>query len=187
MRTLLIDIDGVLTNVEKWIIDKTKSKFGLEITRDDIKYSHIMKNNKKINIADELLGEDYYLNVQPRDYANVVVPELAKKFDVMFVTSRHKTKIKNIGTITLEWLKRNILDANNLVVMYADELDRVFLKFDYLIDDNPFTLAQLQHDARLIQFKTPYNRHVVVEQNVENWHQIEEFFKKPTSANAEVG
>ena len=146
-----IDIDGVLTDVERWQLDYG-SKFYYERYQKEIVDFEGYDTNQIFNVDDKLDEEfwreyfkEYSLNVEARKFANEVIDKLKQdRHQIYIITARgsflsHSADVMSIEEnqqIVLNWLKNNNINYDKIIFSPEDKLDICKEnKIDLMIED----------------------------------------------------
>lgn len=168
-----IDIDGVLTNIERFIIDYL-SKYCFE---NNIKYKvgassyHV---SEVFNISEEAEEgfwreylEFYAKNEKARPFSAEIIKKLKKEgHEIYIITARWLTNRddavgENMRKIVKKWLVENDIVYDKLIFSKAEKerKDEEILenKIDLMIEDNPNNIIDLSKVTEVICYNTGYN------------------------------
>ena len=146
-----IDIDGVLTDVERWQLDYG-SKFYYERYQKEIVNFEGYDTNQIFNVDDKLDEEfwreyfkEYSLNVEARKFANEVIDKLKQDGnEIYIITARgsflsHSADVMSVEEnqqIVLNWLKNNNINYDKIIFSPEDKLNICKEnKIDLMIED----------------------------------------------------
>ena len=191
-----IDIDGVLTNDDDYLID-TITKYVYENNLEGLKRPYeyeYRKANWNRSILDDYREKyfwDYCQKEPARKYASEVIKKLKDEGNnIYIITSRHFT-IENTKEgersrkIVKDWLKKNEIIYDELYFSpdKTKEIDR--LKIDIMMEDSPETIPTFVKHTHIFCYDCRYNRNLELENmtRVFSWYDIyskikEEEFKK---------
>lgn len=181
-----IDIDGVLTNDDDYILDTTIKycyENNLKLYDDPYKYEY-----RKFDWNDEILNEyraQYfwkYVDEEPaRKFASEVIKKLKEEgHEIYIITGRYKSvedsetgnimrnKIKN-------WLQNNNIVYDELVFTTAPKIpDIKSRKIDVMIEDSPKTIPVISEITHVLCYDTRYNRDLQCDNmtRVFSWYDI---------------
>lgn len=169
-----IDIDGVLTDVERFSVDYL-SKFCVE---NNIEYS-IGKSDydvsKTFGISSQQADafwdkyiEYYAENEKPREFASEVLKKLQKDgHEIYIITARWRTNRddeagERMRNLVKEWLNKNDIVYDKLIFSKAlkeKKLQEVReTKIDIMIEDSPKNINDISAIVPVICFDTSYNK-----------------------------
>lgn len=168
-----IDIDGVLTDVERATLD-----YGTKFCHE-----HNLPQNIKIGgqEAEEVFGWtleqsekfwnqyiiEYFTNYPPRAFASEVINQLKKEGnEIYIITARNKWGVpkEHVGKVqehTKEWLKKNQIDYDKILFTKGSKLP--YCKengIDIMIEDSPTNIVELEKEIPVICFHSNYNAQV---------------------------
>lgn len=190
-----IDIDGVLTNIAEFALEKglefcketgkgklikmssydTKEAFGWDQETDDAfwkKYLFLYaEENPVIDKASENIkklkedGHKLYI-ITARGLAGPDVKNIE-------IRDKMRNTVKN-------WLDKNDIVYDDLIFTTEDKSQAIRdKKIDIMIDDSPYNLRDLSKITKMICYDWPYNRDVNNENiyRCYNWNEIYEYIK----------
>ena len=165
-----IDIDGVLTNIEKWQLDKGSSyfteKYNLSIVDPD-GYSL----DEIFNISKEKSEEfwhkyliEYSTKLKARPFAAEVIKKLHQKNEIYIITARvYTTEKSNRGkemrNIVKNWLKENEIIYDKIIFTPEDKL--AICKennIDIMIEDKKENINKISKEIPVICYHAGYNK-----------------------------
>lgn len=169
-----IDIDGVMTNIEQFVIDYI-SKYCVE---NNIEYSignSSYEFGKTFNISEEVEMdfwykhlENYAINERPRAFVAEVIEKLKKDgHEIYVITARWGTNRNDeIGNkmrdIVKNWLYENKILYDKLIFSKASQerkVDEILEnKIDLMIEDNPNNINELSQIIPVICYNAEYNK-----------------------------
>ena len=169
-----IDIDGVLTDVERWQLDYG-SKFYYERYQKEIVDFEGYDTNQIFNVDDKLDEEfwreyfkEYSLNVEARKFANEVIDKLKQEgSEIYIITARgsflsHSADVMSIEEnqqIVLNWLKNNHINYDKIIFSPEDKLDICKEnKIDLMIEDKVDNINKISKIIPVICFHAGYNK-----------------------------
>ena len=182
-----IDIDGVLTNDDDYILD-CSTKFcyekGLSLFENPYQYEW-----RKFNWNAEILNEyrqDYfflkYFDEEPaRKFASEVIKKLKEDgHNIYIITGRHKAvEQSDIGKTMREkiknWLKNNDIVYDELVFTVTPKIpDIEKRKIDIMIEDSPETIPIISKISHVFCYDARYNRNLECSNmtRVFSWYDI---------------
>ena len=169
-----IDIDGVLTDVERWQLDYG-SKFYYERYQKEIVDFEGYDTNQIFNVDDKLDEEfwreyfkEYSLNVEVRKFANEVIDKLKQDgHQIYIITARgsflsHSADVMSIEEnqqIVLNWLKNNHINYDKIIFSPEDKLDICKENnIDLMIEDKVDNINKISKIIPVICFHAGYNK-----------------------------
>ena len=169
-----IDIDGVLTDVERWQLDYG-SKFYYERYKKEIVDFEGYDTNQIFNVDDKLDEEfwreyfkEYSLNVEARKFANEVIDKLKQDgHQIYIITARgsflsHSADVMSIEEnqqIVLNWLKNNHINYDKIIFSPEDKLDICKENnIDLMIEDKVDNINKISKIIPVICFHAGYNK-----------------------------
>lgn len=169
-----IDIDGVLTDVERWQLDYG-SKFYYERYQKEIVDFEGYDTNQIFNVDDKLDEEfwreyfkEYSLNVEARKFANEVIDKLKQEGnEIYIITARgsflsHSADVMSVEEnqqIVLNWLKNNNINYDKIIFSPEDKLNICKEnKIDLMIEDKVDNINKISKIIPVICFHAGYNK-----------------------------
>lgn len=169
-----IDIDGVLTDVERWQLDYG-SKFYYERYQKEIVDFEGYDTNQIFNVDDKLDEEfwrkyfkEYSLNVEARKFASEVIDKLKQDgHQIYIITARgsflsHSADVMSIEEnqqIVLNWLKNNHINYDKIIFSPEDKLDICKENnIDLMIEDKVDNINKISKIIPVICFHAGYNK-----------------------------
>ena len=169
-----IDIDGVLTDIEKFMIDygtKFCLEEGLEINIKQIDYSELITFNWTQEQADrfwERYFTGYVLNEPHRKFAPDVINKLRKQGNKIYIiTARDEYGLSKeyygkIQQLTKEWLGKQNITYDKLIFAKDEEkiLQCLENNIDIMIEDSPRNINDISRKVKVIKYDCQYNKNV---------------------------
>ena len=169
-----IDIDGVLTDVERWQLDYG-SKFYYERYQKEIVDFEGYDTNQIFNVDDKLDEEfwrkyfkEYSLNVEARKFASEVIDKLKQDgHQIYIITARgsflsHSADVMSIEEnqqIVLNWLKNHHINYDKIIFSPEDKLDICKENnIDLMIEDKVDNINKISKIIPVICFHAGYNK-----------------------------
>ena len=169
-----IDIDGVLTDVERWQLDYG-SKFYYERYKKEIVDFEGYDTNQIFNVddkLDELFWREYFkeysLNAEARKFANEVIDKLKQEGnEIYIITARgsflsHSADVMSVEEnqqIVLNWLKNHHINYDKIIFSPEDKLDICKEnKIDLMIEDKVDNINKISKIIPVICFHAGYNK-----------------------------
>ena len=165
-----IDIDGVLTDFEKWQLD-VGSKFFLKYNKN-IVVPDGYDSDVVFNVTKEMDSEfwneylyDYAQNEPARKFSNEVIDKLRRKgYEIYIITSRYLTgKNNDLGKemrkIVKDWLKNNKINYDKIIFSPEDKLEICKENnIDIMIEDKVENINNISKIIPVICFNAGYNK-----------------------------
>lgn len=165
-----IDIDGVLTDFEKWQLE-VGSKFFIKYNKN-IVIPDGYDSDTVFNVSKEIDSEfwnnylyDYAINEPARKFAGEVIDKLRNSgYEIYIITARYLTnkndeKGKKMRNIVIDWLKHNNINYDKLIFSPEDKFD-ICLKNDIniMIEDKVENINNISKIMPVICFNASYNK-----------------------------
>lgn len=165
-----IDIDGVLTDEQRYIIDYGSAFF----TQNNIPYKihdDIYDSKDIFEISEDEYDKfweehifDYSENIRIRPFATEIINKLIEEnHKIYIITSRSYTTYENdyrlkMQSIVKEWLERNGIKYNDII--FSREKDKICkeLNIDVMIEDKPENIDKISKQIPVICFNVEHNK-----------------------------
>ena len=169
-----IDIDGVLTDIEKFMIDYG-TKFCLEENLDlnikQIDYSELVTFNWTQEQADrfwERYFSGYVINEPHRKFAPEVINKLREQGNkICIITARDEYGLSKeyygkMQQLTKEWLINQNISYDKLIFARDEEKISQCLEnnIDIMIEDSPRNINDISRKVKVIKYECKYNENV---------------------------
>ncbi|MBQ3146007.1 MAG: hypothetical protein IJB90_05625 [Clostridia bacterium] len=169
-----IDIDGVLTNIEQFVLDYI-SKYcvenNIEYNISDMNYEY----SKTFNISREIelefwntYLEKYTVNEKTRPFASEIINKLKEDgHEIYIITARWLSNRdddvgKNMRDMVNKWLSENKTVYDKLVFSKAEKEKKsqeiIENKIDLMIEDSPNNIKELSKIIPVICYNAQYNK-----------------------------
>lgn len=168
-----IDIDGVLTDIEKWQLDYG-SKFYYEnynkgiINPKGYETNEIFDSDIK---CDDLFWNKYFkeysINVEPRKFASEIISKLSNDgHQIYIITARgsflsHSNNVmskEENEQIVKEWLKNNNIYCDKIIFSPEDKLDIcINNNINIMIEDKVENINKISSEIPVVCFNAGYN------------------------------
>ena len=182
-----IDIDGVLTNDDDYILDFT-SKYCYEHDLKGFDNANLYEY-RKLNWDENTINDyrkEYFLNYIKNEPARKFASEVIKKLryeenKIFIISARYKTaeygKInnENVRECTLDWLRKNKIEYDKIIFTKPPKVNEILEnKIDIMIEDSPTTINELVKVVKVLYYYTRYNRSIEHENitRVYSWYDI---------------
>lgn len=182
-----IDIDGVLTNDDDYILDCV-SKYCYEnniegfINPNAYEYRKLNWNDSILNDYRDKYFINYVKNEPARKFASEVIKKLRKDGHKIFIiTARHKTAQNgyigndNVRECTLKWLDDNNIEYDKIIFTIPPKVNEIIEnKIDIMIEDSPTTINDLVKVVKVLYYDARYNKNIEHENitRVYSWYDI---------------
>ena len=165
-----IDIDGVLTDEQRYVLDYGSEYFA----QNNIQYKihdDIYDSKEIFEVSEDAYDAfwkehifDYSENINIRPFASNIIKRLVEENnEIYIITSRSYTTYENenrlkMQTVVKEWLKRNEIKYNDII--FSREKDKICkeLNIDIMIEDKPENVDKISKDIPVICFNVEYNK-----------------------------
>lgn len=169
-----IDIDGVLTDIETFMIDygtKFCLEEGLKIDIKKIDYSETITFNWTQEQADKFWERyffGYVLNEPQRKFASEVINKLREQGNKIYIiTARNeygltKEYYGKMQELTKEWLIKQNITYDKLIFARDEEkiLRCMENNIDVMIEDSPRNINDISRKVKVIKYDCKYNKNV---------------------------
>lgn len=187
-----IDIDGVLTNYQKEVLDfgtKMCIDEGWPIEIDVSKYHE----NEIFNWSEEQDIKfwnkyiiEYFKNTPIKNFASEVIAKLRQEGHKIFIiTARNeygmpKEYYGQEQEITKQWLEKNNIKYDKIMFEVEKLEPCIENKIDVMIEDSPSNINELSKHIKVIKFDCQYNKNVNNENVITaySWHHIYKIIKE---------
>ena len=165
-----IDIDGVLTDIEKWQLD-VGSKFYLKYNKNIVNPNGY-DSDEVFNATKEMDSEfwnsclyDYAKNEPARKFANEVIDKLRDKdYKIYIITARDLTNRndelgREMREIVKEWLKNNKINYDKIIFSPEDKFEICKENnIGIMIEDKVENINNISKIIPVICFNAGYNK-----------------------------
>ena len=185
-----IDIDGVLTDIEKWQLDYG-SKFYYENYNMGIVNYKGYETNEIFDFkqeCDDLFWKYYFkeysINIEPRKFASEIIGRLKKEENEIYISTArgsflsHSSNVmskENNEKIVKEWLNKNNIFYDKIIFSPEDKLD-ICIKndIDIMIEDKVENINRISSKIPVICYNAGYNEQCVGKNiyRVYSWYDI---------------
>lgn len=185
-----IDIDGVLVNIEQFVIDylikycvENNIEYNIgESDYDCYKVFNITKE-QEMDFWKEYL-EYYAVNENARPFASEIIKKLKEDGnEIYIITARWFTnRDDNLGNkmreIVKDWLYKNKIIYDKLIFAKASQERKtqeiIEHKIDLMIEDNPNNINELSKIAYVICYNAEYNKNCIGDKIIRcySWYDI---------------
>ena len=189
-----VDIDGVLTDMEREVTDyatKMCVEEQLPIEVDVSKYYETDTFNWTQEQSDKFWNKylvPYVVESNARKYAKEIIEKLRKDGNSIYIiTARDESGMPTeyygkMQQLTKEWLKKNEIQYDKLI--FAKDKDKlqkcIENNVDVMIEDSPINIQDISTKIKVIKFDCQYNKQISGENVITaySWYHIYDIIKK---------
>lgn len=189
-----IDIDGVLTDLEKAIIDfgtkmSVEEKWPIKI--DVSKYWEVEALEWTQEQADKFWNKylvEYVVESKPRMFSEEIIEMLKKEENnIYIITARNEYGMPpeyygKMQELTREWLKNKDIKYDKLIFARDSEKLHQCIEnnVEIMIEDSPNNIEDISKKIKVIKFDCQYNKQVNGENIITaySWYHIYDIIKK---------
>ena len=189
-----IDIDGVLTDLEKAIIDfgtkmSVEEKWPIKI--DVSKYWEVEALEWTQEQADKFWNKylvEYVVESKPRMFSEEIIEMLKKEENnIYIITARNEYGMPpeyygKMQELTREWLKNQDIKYDKLIFARDSEKLHQCIEnnVEIMIEDSPNKIEDISKKIKVIKFDCQYNKQVNGENIITaySWYHIYDIIKK---------
>lgn len=168
-----IDIDGVLTNIEQYILDNAtrflvQNNIDYKVGQSNYDFYKSLGINKEVELdfwSDNLFNYAKYEKARP--YASEIIKKLKEEGNEIYIitarwlTNKNTSDGEKMRNIVRNWLKENDIVYDKLIFSMADnenKMDEILEhNIDLMIEDNPNNINDLSKVIPVICYNTGYN------------------------------
>lgn len=191
-----IDIDGVLTNIEQFILDYI-SKYCVENNIDYTIGEFDYNFSKTFEITEEQEEdfwfknlEAYAVNEKARPFAEEVIDKLRQDgHEIYIITARWLTNRddetgRKMRDMVVNWLTENKIFYDELIFSKASKERKrqeiIEHKIDLMIEDSPSNINELSNVVPVICYNAGYNKNCTGDKIIRcySWYDIYDKIKK---------
>ena len=189
-----IDIDGVLTDLEKAIIDfgtkmSVEEKWPIKI--DVSKYWEVEALEWTQEQADKFWNKylvEYVVESKPRMFSEEIIEMLKKEENnIYIITARNEYGMPpeyygKMQELTREWLKNQDIKYDKLIFARDSEKLHQCIEnnVEIMIEDSPNNIEDISKKIKVIKFDCQYNKQVNGENIITaySWYHVYDIIKK---------
>ncbi len=189
-----VDIDGVLTDMEREVTDyatKMCVEEQLPIEVDVSKYYETDTFNWTQEQSDKFWNKylvPYVVESNARKYAKEIIEKLRKDGNSIYIiTARDESGMPTeyygkMQQLTKEWLKKNEIQYDKLI--FAKDKDKlqkcIENNVDVMIEDSPINIQDISTKIKVIKFDCQYNKQISGKNIVTaySWYHIYDIIMK---------
>lgn len=168
-----IDIDGVLTDIERWQLDYGSKFYFENYNKPIINYkgydtTDIFHTESKYD--DEFWNQyfkDYSINIKPRSFCAEVIQKLKNDGNEIYIITARGSFLSHSSTlmtieenknIVLEWFKKNNIYYDKIIFSPEDKINICLdNNIDLMIEDKPKNIIDISTKIPVICFHAGYN------------------------------
>lgn len=193
-----IDIDGVLTDIERWQLDYGSKYYYLTLNKSIINYKGYETidvfgvTKEEDNIFWNKYFKEYSKNVACRKFADEIISQLKQDgYEIYIITARcngldrpnSAMSIAECKKIVLDWLKSNHIIYDKIIFSNENKLDECIKnKIDIMIEDSPTNINMISSKIPVICFNANYNEKCTGNNIIRcySWYNIYDEIRKMT-------
>ena len=189
-----IDIDGVLVDLERYVIDYgtkmcVEKKWPINLKLNE--YFEGKKFSWSEDQEEEFWNtylEDYVLNTKPREFAKEVIDKLKKENNKIYIiTARNEEGLPpesygKMQEFTKKWLLDNEIEYDKLI--FASDLEKLEQctknNIDIMIEDSPNNILNISKKIKVIKYDCKYNKNIEGDNIITaySWYHIYNIIKE---------
>ena len=189
-----IDIDGVLVDLERYVIDygtKMCVEKQLPINLKLNEYWEVKKFSWTDEQEEEFWNkylENYVLKTRPREFAKEVIDKLRKENNKIYIiTARNEEGLPpesygKMQEFTKKWLQDNEIKYDEIIFASDTEKLEQCLKNDIniMIEDSPNNILNISSKIKVIKYDCQYNKNIEGENIITaySWYHIYNIIKE---------
>ena len=169
-----IDIDGVLIDLERYVIDygtkmcvEKQWKINLKLDEYFEKERFFWTDEREEEFWNTYL-EDYVLKTNPREFSKEVIEKLRKENNKIYIiTARNEEGLPpesygRMQEFTKKWLLDNGIEYDELIFASdAEKLEQCIKNdIDIMIEDYPNNILNISNKIKVIKYDCQYNKDV---------------------------
>ncbi len=189
-----IDIDGVLIDLERYVIDygtkmcvEKQWKINLKLDEYFEKERFFWTDEQEEEFWNTYL-EDYVLKTNPREFSKEVIEKLRKENNKIYIiTARNEEGLPpesygRMQEFTKKWLLDNGIEYDELIFASdAEKLEQCIKNdIDIMIEDYPNNILNISNKINVIKYDCQYNKDVKGENIITaySWYHIYNIIKE---------
>jgi uncharacterized HAD superfamily protein len=169
-----IDIDGVLTDLERWQLDYG-SKFYYEHYGKTIADPQAYETANMFDVSKDIDNQywiecykDYAINTTPRAFASEIINKLKQEGHEIYIITARGSSLSHSSLImtreeneqeAIAWLSKNNIDYDKLILSPEDKLEICMQNnIDLMIEDRVANINNVSTKIPVICVDTNYNK-----------------------------
>lgn len=189
-----VDIDGVLTDMERMAIDygtKMCVEKNIPIKLDLNKYWEIEKYNWSAEQEEMFWNQNlipYVIKSEARAFAAQILEKLQDEGNQVFIiTARNESGMPKeyygkMQSLTLEWLKKQNIKYKKIIFTEDSQKLQKCIEnnVNVMIEDSPINIKNISSKIKVIKFDCQYNKNINGENIITaySWYHIYDIIKK---------
>lgn len=166
-----IDIDGVLTDEKRYVIDYgtkffTENKIPYTVSDDrylGVEIFNVTKEQYQLFLKDYIF--QYSLKAKIRPFASKVVKKLKENHEIFIITARDFTTYENEHKIEMQenvkkWLRDNGIVYDEIIFSKEKACICKDKKIDVMIEDSPENIESISKIIPVICYSQIYNKNI---------------------------
>jgi 5'-nucleotidase len=173
MKSIAIDMDNVIVDIESQYIEWYRGKFGVTIPREQLMGKPETKGFPDSDaVYNFLFTPEFFRTAKPLPGALEVVQQLTKQFEVYIVSAA--MEFPQSLTEKFEWLREYlpVISWNNIIFCG----DKSVIGTDYMIDDHVKNLDTFRGKGLL--FTACHNVNISGHTRLNDWSEVLHWFQK---------
>lgn len=185
-----IDIDGVITNIEQFVINNiskycVENKVEYKIDTSHYDFCKIFNISKEIELEFwKSHLEKYAIHEKARPFASEIIEKLKKDGNEIYIitarwfTNRDDEIGNKMREIVKNWLYENKIGYDQLIFSKGNNESKVQEimenKIDLMIEDNPNNINEIANIIPVVCYDTGYNKDCIGNQIIRcySWYDI---------------
>lgn len=189
-----IDIDGVLTNLERFALDYG-TKFNIEEGIKTEIHTEEYWEQEKFNWTEEQEEKfwnkylEYYVKeLKTREFASEIIEKLQKEGNKIYIiTARNESGLPpqsygKMQEMTKKWLEKNNIQYEELIFTTDDKKLQHCLEnnIEIMIEDSPKNILRISQKIPVIKFECLYNKNIEGKNIITaySWYHIYDIISK---------
>lgn len=172
-KIILVDMDGVLCDYEKALLEQAKEKLGLTpISKNIVFNTELNFETKHQTSIDDLTHEEgFFENLKPFPGAIEAIKEMDKDPDVeLFICSAPKKKSIFCHSEKFKWLMKYC--GQKIAQKLVLTRDKTLVYGDFLIDDRFEVTGSVEKPSWVhVLFDQPHNSHIKNKPRIYSWEK----------------
>lgn len=189
-----IDIDGVLTNLERFALDygtKFNIEEGIKIEIHPEEYWEQEKFSWTEEQEEKFWNKylEYYVKeLNPREFASEIIKKLQKEgHKIYIITARNESGLPlqhygKMQEMTKQWLEKNNIQYEELIFTTDDKKIQHCLEnnIEIMVEDSPKNILGISQKIPVIKFECLYNKNIEGKNIITaySWYHIYDIISK---------
>jgi 5'-nucleotidase len=157
-KTIGIDLDSCLNDLEtQWILTQYNKEYNDNVKLEDMvrwDVTTYIKPECGKKIYEFLLRPNFFLNLNPKEYSQMITKKLSEKYDIYVITAYTPSTVVD----KVEWIKKYFPHIDTDKVIFCNY--KGIIKTDFLIDDGSHNILDYYNNGgkNPIVYDRPWNR-----------------------------